>query len=730
MDEFYKYFNDEFFIIDSNNLDLIENKLYGFYFDGKKIIKLDDIYNLTGEGTYIYIKNVSEKIQIFQDFNGSYGLYLYKLDDYFAISNSFLKLVEYLKNYFELTLNEDYARYFLSSELNSTIYLETLVNEIEIIPRHYFVVIDKKTQTLGFKKIDYGEHSIELNSKKALEILDNWFFKWTGFIRRLKEHTNNIQFDLSGGFDSRIMLLLLLSANVDLNKIEIRSFDDGELCHSEDFIIANEIANAFNFKLNNKVIGVEKINFKDINTPLNISFYIKLGFHNQLNYKFYKTKEPVYNFSGFGGENLREYDNLTPKEYLKMYVDIAGRTDKSLEKATERLLQTTIDNISEEYDIDRNSKEISRTIFNETRSRNHFGKLSVEEYFSNKLLIMPFFDPELHKLKLITEKCDDNNLLFALIYLRYCPELLNFKFQGNRELDNKTLEYAQKINEILPFVPKEYSYISGPEIDKNNLNEYYDAHHDLIKWEADGYYIKWDDVDNYLREIFQSREFRKEFEKYFSCDLYNKIFQAINEETYFPLQKSYPVFSVLKIINDVKFSQNKNKPNLINWFESFNKLDYENDELFIKEMTIHLLKYLILRMDIKNSSTESNCIKIIENNDANSEISFPEWYSNHLGKGLVLESKNGKIKIKVQCVGEGLLEIKFRGKDVRDKGGNRFPVFIDLTKVFINEEMILNENKLIWHDKPYLFKKEVVDGEIITIEVEWMPFTNSSLYNM
>ena len=88
--------------------------------------------------------------------------------------------------------------------------------------------------------------------------------------------------------------------NVDLNKIEIRSFDDGELCHGEDFLIASEIANYFNFKLNNKVINSEKINFKDINSPLNISFYKKLGFHNLLNYKFYKSKEPVYNFSGLG----------------------------------------------------------------------------------------------------------------------------------------------------------------------------------------------------------------------------------------------------------------------------------------------------------------------------------------------------------------------------------------------------------------------------------------------
>lgn len=114
-------------------------------------------------------------------------VYIYKNKDYFAISNSFLKLVEYLKNYYELTLNEDFANYFMISGLSSSIYGETLVNEIEVIPRRYIVEINKKTKTIYFEKIEYDEHSIELNSKNALDILDNWFYKWVEYIRILKK---------------------------------------------------------------------------------------------------------------------------------------------------------------------------------------------------------------------------------------------------------------------------------------------------------------------------------------------------------------------------------------------------------------------------------------------------------------------------------------------------------------------------------------------------------------
>ena len=50
------------------------------------------------QGAYIMIKKNEEEIRISQDYFGSFGLYLYenKNKDYFALSNSFLLLEEYL----------------------------------------------------------------------------------------------------------------------------------------------------------------------------------------------------------------------------------------------------------------------------------------------------------------------------------------------------------------------------------------------------------------------------------------------------------------------------------------------------------------------------------------------------------------------------------------------------------------------------------------------------------
>ena len=45
---------------------------------------------LSNNGAYIYVHTEDDNITITQDYIGSYGLYYYQQDNYFAISNSFL----------------------------------------------------------------------------------------------------------------------------------------------------------------------------------------------------------------------------------------------------------------------------------------------------------------------------------------------------------------------------------------------------------------------------------------------------------------------------------------------------------------------------------------------------------------------------------------------------------------------------------------------------------------
>ena len=117
--EFKELFGDEFFIITSDNLNNVKKKLYGFGFNNSELILDDsnDFSNLNGIGSYVLVDVDEEFINISQDFNGCYGIYIYDNEDYFAISNSFLYLVEFLKDKQIISFNRDYADAFLFSDL-------------------------------------------------------------------------------------------------------------------------------------------------------------------------------------------------------------------------------------------------------------------------------------------------------------------------------------------------------------------------------------------------------------------------------------------------------------------------------------------------------------------------------------------------------------------------------------------------------------------------------------
>jgi len=706
MSEFEELYGKEFFVIDSNNLNSIEDKTYGFTLENL----YDDITNenieFNHEGSYLSIKTDNKSIIIEQDFNGSYGLYLFKKDEYFAISNSFLKLTEYLKNKYELSFNEDYSNQLLYAELCSVLYKETPINEIEELPRNISILINKNSKTITFKEINYEEYTLSIDSIEGLTVLDNWFEKWIKIIRSLKKKTNNIQFDLSGGFDTRVILSLMLSANIDLNKVKIRSINNDKHTHREDYEIATEIANEFGFKLNEKVFDTSIIPFKDVLTPINISSYLKLGFHKQFNLRINKYQDPVYIISGAAGETIRSHYNRTPEEFLNHYKIYAENYDNSFVKPLEKSLKNTFENLGNTFNIsDKNSKVIPDLIYSEIRARHHFGKLTLEQYFSNNYMLTAYLDPDLHKLKRTTDKCNDQNLLMAVIYTRYCPKLLDFKFEGNRKIDENTIQYAEIINYKYPYVKKDYDFISGPEINKSENNT-----ENIITHK---------DIKDYLLNVFYSKKFKKDFKKYLSSKIYDKISDSIQRRTYFPLYDAYPAFSYLKMMDTITSNENLN---FSEWLENYlvDEFSYDIQDL--------LLIYNTIRIDMKNNGNESNNIEILEKTDESAVIRHHPMLKDEHGNGFMISSNKGEIKLKIKCIGDGELNFKFRGPDIRSRENKRFPVYIDVQSISINNVKVLINHQLIWHNNPFNYKLKVKESEIVEISLKWLPFNNSSSY--
>ena len=146
-------------------------------------------------------------------------------------------------------------------------------------------------------------------------------------------------------------------------------------------------------------------------------------------------------------------------------------------------------------------------------------------------------------------------------------------------------------------------------------------------------------------------------------------------------------------------------------------------ELMIGE---HLLKYITARIDIKNLGTEENVIVVTESSDPNAKIQNPAWFKNETGQGTVVQSTKGSMKLEIKCIGDGVLKVWLRGIDCRDRNSKRFPVWIDFTRFSINDKCIFTDSHVVWHDKPFVFKTDVIDGENIRLEIGWKALDTAS----
>ncbi len=449
----------EFFLIDSDNLPAIQTRFYGYSVQASGIYEEDNLTpeaakNLDGRGCYVYVEVKDGQITIKQDLNGSYGIYLFRHGDYFALSNSFFRLLDHVKFRYPLTVNKDYAHQILADGLAGIAYLETAVNEIWCTERNAILHIDIAKKFLQVELIDYKEQRLSIDSEEGIATLDRWVGLWKKIIRGVTQHTKFFKADLSGGFDSRISLALLLNSGVAPEKVSVHSINKKAHTYPEDYTIASQIAAHYGFKLNSEFPDRESLNYT-LDDIFNINFYGKQSFSNIPRFQVQKGIDKLYRLGGSNGETLRRHWQMTPKEFTEWFARklcpysraLFGKLVASIERILERGFRA----VCNKYHIqDTNSKDIPQYIHQEVRSRTHFGKGTLCLYFINNFLLSPALDPLVRTLKLYTAECPDANLLMALIFARYQPDLLKFPFQGGRSIAPETIAFARKINERFP----------------------------------------------------------------------------------------------------------------------------------------------------------------------------------------------------------------------------------------------------------------------------------------
>lgn len=706
--------SSEFFIISSDNLEEIQSSLYGFcYVDNKIVENVDDIgkNEPNGDGAYVLIKRNNNIISIEQDFIGSYGLYLYNDETFFAISNSLIYLVDYIKTKRKITFNKKYADSFIISPLCSVSCQETIINEITMLDRNAIAMININSRHLSIIYKDNQENSIKLDTEGGMEILDNWFNKWTSIIRNLKRQTNRISVDLSGGFDSRLTFLLFAASNIDLNEIRVSSMNDQLHTHKEDFEIASQIANHYKFELNNTSnMKCELLNYT-LNDVINSSFYTKLSFHKQMYYKCNKSLKNRYMFGGHGGECIREYWNNSENDYINEQLSRIpnyfnrDQTYSQIEENIRSGIQNNLNNVKQKYTS--NENDIVSNLYRDTRCRNHFGKAVVENYFGGYITLSPLLDRNLHKLKLNCDGCKDKNLLMAIILTRYDKDIIKFKFDSGKVIAEQTIKYAEEINKKYPYIKTTRSFVKKQHQTENDLP---------VVVYNNKKACTTDDVNSFIEKVFLSSHTRKSFELLYGEHVYNSIFNDRQKQKWHPQQQAITVIAICKFLQDTIVSQNVNSSDCAN--SLYEHKNYINNCTNTLKNHPYIQDLITARLDIINQGSDKNDIEIKYISDSNSIITTPSWYRNN-GIGHMLRSVAGKLDIEFKCIKSGNLTISLKSQDIKEYGTNG--LMLDYKYFKVNNDIVFDDIRALSYASPFKFNKKVKDGEIIKISVSWEP---------
>ena len=190
----------------------------------------------------------------------------------------------------------------------------------------------------------------------------------------------------------------------------------------------------------------------------------------------------------------------------------------------------------------------------------------------------------------------------------------------------------------------------------------------------------------------------------------------------------------MKVVIDKKFKVLKiwknNKLGVIMDFENedFKKLmEYEFFKNDVLSMGI-FLKYITVRIDLKNYGAEKNDVILLENSDLNSTIFQPEYFTDYEGVGKAIFSRKGIIDLKIKCINKGRFNLRLRAMKITDVNNNTVPIYIDYTKLSVNEKDIFNSRISVSYYNSYTYIKEVENNEILDIHIEWLPFHTQSIF--
>lgn len=201
------------------------------------------------EGRFCGIFVDENEILFRTDKTGQDILFFFKLHDEWAVSNSFLLLLNYAAKRHELSFQPHIASCF---HLKNGVHIgeqlishKTMVKEINIIPINWKLNVCRTTGDPTFEKPHYLDEFRTITKDNYVQTIQQILEDGAGLIRVMSDQGFNLNPHISGGYDSRLVLCMISISGVK-NRINVNSYPHKE----DDFKSATKLCDYFGFDLN------------------------------------------------------------------------------------------------------------------------------------------------------------------------------------------------------------------------------------------------------------------------------------------------------------------------------------------------------------------------------------------------------------------------------------------------------------------------------------------------
>ena len=360
----------------------VESQLFGYGLSNDAIIfGTEGIRSYLGqiesnelptEGRFCGIFIEGNSLIIRTDRTGQEMLYLFQKDGDWAVSNSFMLLAANVAKTHQINFNPIIAKAFHLAQGThigeQLISHNTMIKEISVVPLTWELKVDRTSGSLSFLKETYlSRYALPKGSTYEDTLLDV-VQRGAGMLAILHEHGIALNTHLSGGYDSRLVLCMMIAGQVTEN-VRITSYE----YKSDDFKVAYSICKQLSLPLNTP----GPVHRKMISSSEALKLYLLscggtyLPIYLVKDYQFRGKIEAVLTgdqptgWSFFAGNAMFNGDADKIAEGITTYMDGRGNGDDVRDE-----FLTTFEMLG----IDKNHPAAMLAHYNAIRSRHHCGR--------------------------------------------------------------------------------------------------------------------------------------------------------------------------------------------------------------------------------------------------------------------------------------------------------------------------------------------------------------------